>query len=182
MVVTKSGKFKAEDPEDWKWWAGTVPDKLAEINYEGTEIAIFTNQGRLTDAKGGEAPGARLFRSKIEAILRALNLPITLYAACANDNWRKPRIGMWDHLATIIRSRGQILDQENSYLVGDAAGRLHDHTDADRHFSMNVGISFYTPEEFFQGAQSEPWEHKFNPASYYPRDISAGKSNAEMPP
>lgn len=46
----------------------------------------------------------------------------------------------------------------SSFFVGDAAGRPHnhelkqqaDHSSADKDFAANVGIKFYTPNEFFR--------------------------------
>lgn len=37
-------------------------------------------------------------------------------------------------------------DKNNSYFVGDAAGRANDFASTDRKFALNVGIQFYTPE------------------------------------
>ncbi|KAF2851229.1 PNK3P-domain-containing protein [Plenodomus tracheiphilus IPT5] len=166
LVVTKSGKFTAVESEDWDWWHASVPARLKQISEEGYDIIIVTNQGRLTMRNGTKSPIAYLFQSKIESIFHALEVPATIYAACANDIWRKPRTYAWDHyIQTILPS--QAVDLSGSYFVGDAAGRPQDHTDADRHFSMNVGIRFYTPEEYFLEARSESWEHKFDPSRHY---------------
>jgi bifunctional polynucleotide phosphatase/kinase len=62
------------------------------------------------------------------------------------------------------------VDIAASYLVGDAAGRPADHTDDDRHFSMNVGLKLFTPEEYFLGAAPEAWHHKFDPSWYLDGD------------
>jgi bifunctional polynucleotide phosphatase/kinase len=165
-VITKSGKHTAVDPLDWDWWHPSVPPKLKQISGEGYEIVIFTNQGRLTTIEGAKSPTASLFQTKVESIFHSLDLPVTIYAACANDSWRKPRTRAWEHYVGTALSETAV-DIGGSYFVGDAAGRSQDHTDADRHFSMNVGIGFYTPEEYFLGASSETWEHKFDPASYH---------------
>jgi histidinol phosphatase-like enzyme len=41
------------------------------------------------------------------------------------------------------------VDMEESFMCGDAAGRDEDHSDADVHFAVNLGIRFFTPEEVF---------------------------------
>jgi bifunctional polynucleotide phosphatase/kinase len=144
-----------------------VPMKLRELHREGYQIIIFTNQGRLTNATGGEAPEAQLFKLKLDAVLKDLDVPLTLYAACANDIYRKPRTGMWDQM---LKDFGRRIRIEDSYLVGDAAGRVKDHSDSDRHFCMNIGIGFITPEEFFLNKAPLPLGHKFDPAWYLPSD------------
>lgn len=109
------------------------------------------------------APEAELFKQKIEQILDILDIPLTIYAACANDNWRKPRVGTWELLIQEYQQRGQEIDKNNSYLVGDAAGRASDHTDADIHYCMNLGIEFHTPEGFFLNITRETTGHKIDP-------------------
>ncbi|KAF2454820.1 polynucleotide kinase 3 phosphatase-domain-containing protein [Lineolata rhizophorae] len=178
LVNTKSGSLHAKDEADWEWWHDSVPSKLLETYSKGYRIVVLTNQGRLTDPYGNEAPEARLFKSKAEAIFQELHLPIDLYAACANDNYRKPRIGAWEHLVDSVRAGGDEVDLTQSYLVGDAAGRPQDHTDSDRHFTMNAGIGFHTPEEFFLGEPPETLGHKFDPAWYQNRDGKSMKAIA----
>jgi bifunctional polynucleotide phosphatase/kinase len=136
---------------------------MQETYDQGCAVKIITNQGRLTDSDGNEAPEAQVFKQKIEHIFDILGIPLTIYAACANDNWRKPRTGIWELLVQEYQQKGQKIDN-NSYLVGDAAGRASDHTDADIHYSINLGIGFHTPEEFFLNITGETTSHKFDPA------------------
>lgn len=41
------------------------------------------------------------------------------------------------------------VEEQASFFVGDAAGRVGDHSDTDRKWAINVGIPFFTPEEYF---------------------------------
>lgn len=59
-----------------------------------------------------------------------------------------------------------------SFFVGDAAGRAKDwapkkkkdHSSADRLLSMNLALTFYTPEEHFLGHKPAPYVlPEFNP-------------------
>lgn len=143
-----------------------MPNKLRALHAEGYHIVIITNQGRLTDSKGGEAADAQPFKIKMETILKEIDIPLAVYTACANDNYRKPRIGTWQLLQLQFAEKCLVVDTENSYLVGDAAGRITDHSDADRHFSLNTGIDFFTPEVFFLEQAPLPLGHKFDPCAY----------------
>lgn len=73
----------------------------------------MTDKKRLTD-----------FKTKVNAVLTQLDLPISLYAATARDQFRKPRTGMWKEL---LKAHGLLDDgavnHDASYFVGDAGGR-----------------------------------------------------------
>lgn len=65
--------------------------------------------------------------------------------------------GMWDLFIQTSNDNVPV-DKEASFYVGDAAGRQDgwkhkatkkDHSCADRKFAQNIGIGFYTPEEYF---------------------------------
>ncbi|KAI9748470.1 MAG: hypothetical protein M4579_007214 [Chaenotheca gracillima] len=64
------------------------------------------------------------------------------------------------------------VDLQNSFLVGDAAGRaaegdaVKDFSCSDRDFAANVGIAFYTPEEYFLHEAPRGYSRKFEPAEY----------------
>lgn len=65
-----------------------------------------------------------------------------------------------------------IIDKDNSFYVGDAAGRpknwapgkRKDHSLADRLLALNLGLQFHTPEEHFLGHKEAPYAlPEFNP-------------------
>jgi bifunctional polynucleotide phosphatase/kinase len=57
---------------------------------------------------------------KISAISAAAGIPIYGFVATAKDIFRKPNTAMWTEM--VKRSSAEI-DMENSFFVGDAAGR-----------------------------------------------------------
>ena len=75
-------------------------------------------------------------------------------ASTQKDKFRKPNKFMWDFLIDNLKID---LDIENSFYVGDAAGRIknwkpkmkRDFSCSDRKFAHNIGIKFFTPEEYF---------------------------------
>lgn len=154
------------DENDWKWWDDNVPIKLRAFYDRGYVIVITSNQGRLTDFNGDESAEAKPFKYKMELILKELGVSATLIIACANDFYRKPRPGIWSLIPSYTGNQGLEIDNSESFVVGDAAGRKKDHSDSDLHLALNLGVNFYTPEEFFQGRAREPLGHKFDPSSY----------------
>ena len=158
LIVTKSGKTFAQNALDWKWIAPVVVPKLLEAAQQGYTLVIFSNQlGVRND------PSKRVQLSeKILSLNAALGGGAPLYAALsiADDERRKPSVGMWTLLCEQLQaSQGATVDVASSFYVGDAAGRRvatmagrdKDFSCSDRKFAYNVGLRFMTPECFFLG-------------------------------
>ena len=88
-----------------------------------------------------------------------------VYAATGENHYRKPYTNMWDYM--IEHHNDDIVpDLDISYYVGDAAGRpkewapgkKRDFSCSDRMFAANVGIKFFTPEEYFLGDTAVPFD------------------------
>lgn len=118
LISTLSGRKFASDHTDWKLMPH-VKDKLNELHRNGYKIAILTNQGGLPKGK----PTKDVFKKKINAIAKELDLPLVVIAASGQDIYRKPCTGMWNHL--VENENGEITpNPSDSFYVGDAAGRL----------------------------------------------------------
>lgn len=165
-MISKSGTLHGSGETDWDWWHESVPAKLRSLAHDNYTIIISSNQGRLTDLDGNEVPETALFKRKLEHIMRALQIHVTLLVACANDLYRKPRPGLWPIIPDLTGNEGCTIDKARSFVVGDAAGREKDFSDSDLHWAMNAEIPFYTPEEFFLGETRQPRSHKFDPQWY----------------
>jgi bifunctional polynucleotide phosphatase/kinase len=161
-------------PSDWKWLYPSIPTKLRTLSSQGYNLVILTNQGRLTTSTGAESAESELFKSKVDILAKELDVGFTIYVACANDRYRKPRTGMWDRICEDFGLRGQAGKDIEACLVGDAAGRANDHSDSDLHFCENLGISFFTPEEFFLSDKSQVVGHKFHPGWFLPAHLGGG--------
>src|SRR5215469_10977808 len=120
-------------------------------------LVILTNQSGIQLKPTIKINTKRLteFKRKATAVFTQLDLPITIYAATTQDQYRKPRTRMWEQVLEDHDLATNDIDFENSIFIGDAGGRqtngkiLKDFSCSDRNFAYNVGIVFKTPEEYF---------------------------------
>ncbi|CAE6521908.1 unnamed protein product [Rhizoctonia solani] len=154
LITRKSGKKFSDDPDDWKLWNTNVADKLREAVSNGFSVVVISNQAGLP-VKGREAK----WKQKIPKIAQSAlsDVPFRIFAAKEKDGFRKPMLGMWDALVEEFKKEDVMIDKEASYFVGDAAGRIkpNDHSAVDRKLAHNMGIQFYTPDEYFKGRKDK---------------------------
>ncbi|KAF0526873.1 PNK3P-domain-containing protein [Gigaspora margarita] len=142
------------------------------------KIIMISNQAGLSPGKKTGDKKRTDFKNKIGQIADSLNISFEIYAAMAYDKYRKPMIGIWNYFVE-NRNVGVTVDKENSFYVGDAAGRIKnwklgvssDWTDTDRKFAENIGINFYTPEEFFDNVEVASFSYKGFDPKKLPRDV-----------
>mmetsp|Transcript_13516 Transcript_13516/g.49174 ORF Transcript_13516/g.49174 Transcript_13516/m.49174 type:complete len:277 (-) Transcript_13516:2030-2860(-) len=146
LVDTKSGGRFARDADDWKFFNDRVVPTVQKLNDSGYHICIFSNQGSIRTAMEGKASLKTQLR--IDKVAKALQVPLTAMCAAQQDQFRKPRTGMWDYLVSSC-NKGEEVDKSASFFVGDAAGRPGDFSDSDKKYAEAIGISFKTPEEAF---------------------------------
>uniref|UniRef100_A0A8C8RSG8 Bifunctional polynucleotide phosphatase/kinase n=1 Tax=Pelusios castaneus TaxID=367368 RepID=A0A8C8RSG8_9SAUR len=162
VITTKSGKVFPTSPDDWRILYPEVPRKLKQLQREGYKIVIFTNQ--LGISRGRLRP--EVFKAKAEAVVEQLGVPMQVFVATGTGIYRKPLLGMWEHLCEKANSAVALAVQSSLY-IGDAAGRppnwapghkKKDFSCSDRLFALNAGLPFYTPEEFFLGWAPAPYQ------------------------
>ncbi|KAJ5760149.1 hypothetical protein N7520_007305 [Penicillium odoratum] len=161
LIKTASGNVFPRSADDWKWWEGNTTSILKDLHSQGYQLVIFSNQKKISiqkEIKAGKADSKSLamFKEKLTAIMTALNIPISVYAATEDDNYRKPRTDMWKEFVDDYDLNVAGIDKGNSIFVGDAAGRPKDHSSSDLGFAANVGLPFKTPEAYFRGVPEEP--------------------------
>ncbi|PVF98843.1 PNK3P-domain-containing protein [Serendipita vermifera] len=168
LITTKSGRRFPENCEDWKWFSPVVPIKLRELYLAGTSIFIITNQMCPKKVAQKDEYHAE-WKKKLDLVASALyDIPFRVLAATDQDFYRKPLPGMWYAVQEIIKSHGINVSEPMAFFVGNAAGRKNDHSGSDRKFASNVGIQFYTPEEYFLGGNPIHFELKgFHPSSIF---------------
>ncbi|KAG0144502.1 hypothetical protein CROQUDRAFT_659941 [Cronartium quercuum f. sp. fusiforme G11] len=167
LIRVKSGKKFPNGQNDWLLWSSSIPKKLKQIHLEGFTILLISNQNF-----NGPKP-EKDFERKIPQVARALGVPFRIFAAREKDRFRKPLTGMWDEFVANWND-GIQPDLQQSYYVGDAAGRpalgttKKDWNDTDRKWALNVGVPFFTPEEFFlgQAPRTDFILSGFDPKSY----------------
>lgn len=151
VVTTKSGKAFPENEHDWRFFCNSVPQSLAAVAEQNFKIVFFTNQrGIQTGIQDRDG-----FCRKMEKVCGQMNFPLQVFVSLGTLQYRKPYIGMWNHFECY--ENGDItINRQSSFYVGDAAGRLptntrkkKDHSAADRLFALNIGINFFTPEQYF---------------------------------
>ncbi|XP_053609861.1 uncharacterized protein F21D5.5 [Plodia interpunctella] len=154
IIKPKSGKVHPVDTGDWQIAFPPVSQKLKEKHMEGFKIVILSNQAPI----GNGRVRIQDFKKKIENIVKKLAVPIQVYLATGKGIYRKPLTGMWKFL-TEKKNDGLTVDMLHSFYCGDAAGRAanwapgkkKDHSMADKLMAVNIGLSFFTPEQFFLG-------------------------------
>jgi len=137
-------------------------------------LVILTNQSGIQLKPTNKINSKHLteFKRKATAVFTQLDLPITIYAATTQDQYRKPRTRMWEKVLEDFGLAASDIDFENSIFIGDAGGRptngkiLKDFSCSDRNFAYNVGIAFKTPEEFFLNEEPRQFFRDFDPATY----------------
>lgn len=159
IIKTKSKKIFPINKNDWMWLYPNIPNKLEQLWKDGFSIVFISNQLGLTTGKVKQED----FEFKINRIANQLNFPLIFLAAPHDDNYRKPRIGLWKYLNDINKVK---INKKKSFYVGDMAGRIKingkkaDKYDSDRKFAKNIKIKFYTPEEYFLNDKERPWTYK----------------------
>ncbi|NXN98721.1 PNKP kinase, partial [Rhinopomastus cyanomelas] len=156
LIGTKSGKVFPTGPDDWSLLSPppNPSSQFLPVTPSIPQLVIFTNQLGISR---GRLPASQ-FKTKVEAVIRKLGVPVQVLVATGPGIYRKPVLGMWDHLCE--KENGDLtVSVPDSLYVGDAAGRPQswapgrkkDFSCSDRLFAINAGLRFHTPEEFFLG-------------------------------
>ncbi|XP_041357024.1 uncharacterized protein F21D5.5-like [Gigantopelta aegis] len=161
VIKTASGRKFATGAKDWEWWDEMVPAKLKSLDADGYRVVFFTNQAGIEKQKTNPND----IKDKIEDIIKQLSIPVQAFICTGTNHYRKPGTLMWDYFVDNCNG-GIKVDVNKSIFVGDAAGRAKawaaekpkDFSCSDRMFAANIGIKFYTPEEYFMSESAAPFK------------------------
>lgn len=100
------------------------------------QVVVFSNQKKISiqkEIKAGsvDSKSLTMFKEKLTAMMTELQVPISVYAATTDPEYRKPRLGMWKEFQDDYDLDVAGIDMKESFFVGDAAGRPGDHSAAD---------------------------------------------------
>eukprot|EP00759_Apiculatamorpha_spiralis_P025663 PhF_6_TR29068/c0_g1_i1/m.42362 len=129
------------DLNDFEFLDPRVIPKLKKES-ETSFIVFFTNQQGI----GDKIVTKDSVLIRIAEMAQQIGVPFVCFIATQHDYWRKPSDSMWGYF--ISKYYGQKAP-DTAFFVGDAAGRPQDFNDSDWAFAKNVGIPFFTPEQYF---------------------------------
>ena len=144
IITGTTGNKWNKSATSWKWWNAATPGKLRKLHDDGYLLVVISNQGNISLKEGTkvvqkDAASLANLKSQVAAVFRQLDIPFSIYAATMQDNYRKPRTGMWQAMLEDYDLDGEEkVDLKESFYVGDAAGRAKtdsrrkDHACSDR--------------------------------------------------
>ncbi|KAK3016978.1 hypothetical protein RJ639_005343, partial [Escallonia herrerae] len=127
----------------WSFMYPSIPEKLRGLYDDGYKLVIFTNESNIERWKKKRQVAVDSKIGRLNNFISKVKVPIQVFIACglgksvgqAEDTFRKPKPGMWHIMEQHFNSRLAI-DMDQSFYVGDAAGRRNDHSDADIKFAQ----------------------------------------------
>ena len=158
LIQPKSGNVFPINEFDWKFNSNNVQTKINELSIN-FNIGIITNQMGLKNQNL-----INKWIIKMNNIMKQININF-VFVSLKNDKYRKPMIGSLE----ILNTYGFDLQKfKLKYYIGDACGRINDHTDTDLKFALNSSIlKFKTPEKFFENKKNLEMTITYPKLNYY---------------
>lgn len=130
LIKPKEGRRFPKDKEDWEWLRPSVPMVVRKYHRKGYRIAFLTDQTKDWKVE------------MIKHVIKELDVPVIAVIAM-DKTYHKPNPQLF-----LSHFEGKYLP-EDSFFVGDAAGRDGDWAAKDKEVAQKLGVTFYTPEELF---------------------------------
>ncbi|KAK3086793.1 hypothetical protein FSP39_023573 [Pinctada imbricata] len=158
IITTQSGKVFPTHVGDWRILLPEIPGRLKKLHKDGYKIVFFTNQSGVSRGK----TTIDELKKKFTAVVSKLGVPVQILISTGGGVYRKPAQGMWD-----FHQKVDAAGRPEKW----AAKKKKDFSCSDRLFAMNLGLQFYTPEEYFLSQKAAP----FNKPEFDPRKVDTGK-------
>lgn len=164
IIKPIKGRF-CESDNDWEFVKG-MKEKM--VGHHVNWTVVFTNQAGVSTGK----VSIETLKKRFANIVAKVGIPMTFVVSTMKGRFRKPHTGMWHELLSHFgMSHDHQEIRKNSFYVGDAAGRFakkgrkKDFSCSDRMFANNIGIKFFTPEEFIQNSLTNEPHSWYDPRS-----------------
>ena len=150
IIKPIKGKIHPIDENDWEFLNEVKLSRIKNKIDNGYKFVIFTNQARLLNPitqmglEGFKNRWIHIYNKLQNAHIYSVYLLISLY----DDYNRKPSTGMWEFMISHLNNNIHINYTQSIY-IGDMAGRIHDYSNSDLLFAMNLNIDFLVPETFY---------------------------------
>jgi len=185
LINTKGTAEFPRDENDWKPFNKKVAAKLKELSAGGYAVVVFSNQAAIKTALTGKAAQkitARLHHFMSDERGCGGEVPYHALLATQKDGkegsqYRKGEgTQMWQFFVDQLNG-GVAPDMDESFFVGDAAGRDGDHGSNDKDFAAALGLRFELPEDFFGAMEGK----KAVPVSPNAKKLLSGEVEATGP-
>jgi DNA 3'-phosphatase len=181
-------KKKEQDISDstFKYCNKFVKTKLTEISERGASIIIY---------QSFYTPYLDDIKILIEKFIEHINLPISVFFSTKLNMYAKPFTHMWKLINLFYKNKDKVINKDVSIFVGNNAGRIDisskqynkkiinlDKSCVDRAFANNIGITFYTPELFFNASTNLVlWKYNENIISKKEKNLLVSNPHAQTP-
>ncbi|CAF3329338.1 unnamed protein product [Rotaria sp. Silwood2] len=149
---------------DWYLLNAFIVPQLKDLNSHGYKIVIFMNQPNLCSNNSNDDTSQLNIRlhwqSKIETIVKALEVPMQIFISTCYDDYHKPHATMWHEFAWQFNG-GVGIDYKASFYVGHKT-KLDDLSDINAQFAANIPLAYYLPEQQFSNHSLSKSMKRFN--------------------
>lgn len=131
--------FYNKTTREWKWLFESVPSTLESYHVQGYKIVLLTDQTKLWKI------------DMISDMVSHLSFSPTIIISTSKST-NKPNTALfYSHIS-------KAFNKKSSFYVGDALGREGDWSSVDRDVALNLGVTYYAPEDIFQADESNNYE------------------------
>ena len=135
---------------DYEVWNRTIFDKMRDLyQNQGYQLLIISNQGYIQKAHTGKT--ALRVQNLVNWIAAQVRCPLsailsTMSPKKSNESYHKPNPQLFQVAQSTLKANW---DLKESFFVGDSENLLDAQGGVDRRFAQNVGLRFWTPDEYF---------------------------------
>jgi len=167
--------------EHYELWNSTVVPKLQALYDDGYKLVIFSNQGAIRGALQGKK--ATKVKALLEWVAHTIGRPLHVVMSTNKkdeNNFHKPSPNMWN-VAEKVCNNGEEFDVTQSFFVGDSVGGDDDaQGGVDIAFAKNVGVKFYTPQEYFGQSNKQLRERAQNVGDFEEPSVEVLETRAAL--